>query len=73
MVGKTYSVGDKVNHQVFGEGLVVDVRARDFFDILEIAFSDGVRKVTSIHPQLCKAGEETIEKLKPDRVIRSPK
>jgi hypothetical protein len=48
-------VGDRVVHQVFGEGLVVDVRARDFFDILEIAFSDGVRKVTSIHPQLVKA------------------
>ena len=48
-------MGDRVVHQVFGEGLVVDVRARDFFDILEIAFSDGVRKVTSIHPQLVKA------------------
>ncbi len=58
MVGKTYTVGDKVHHQVFGEGLVVDVRARDFFDILEIAFSDGVRKVTSIHPQLSKPNDD---------------
>ncbi len=47
-------MGDKVRHQVFGEGLVVDVRTRDFFDVLEIAFSDGVRRVTSIHPQLSK-------------------
>ncbi len=55
MAARSYTVGDRVVHQVFGEGLVVDVRARDFFDILEIAFSDGVRKVTSIHPQLVKA------------------
>ena len=52
MAQTTYRVGDRVRHQVFGEGLVVDVRSRDFFDILEIAFSDAVRKVTSIHPQL---------------------
>ncbi|MBM3318330.1 MAG: DEAD/DEAH box helicase [Candidatus Eisenbacteria bacterium] len=50
--GHCYRVGEKVHHQAFGEGLVVDVRNRDFFDILEIAFSDAVRKVTSIHPQL---------------------
>ncbi len=47
-----YKVGDHVHHEAFGEGLVVEVRTRDFFDILEIAFSDAVRKVTSIHPQL---------------------
>ncbi len=58
MVGQSYSVGDKVLHQVFGEGLVVDVRTRDFFDVLEIAFADGVRKVTSIHPQLSRAAGE---------------
>ncbi len=58
-VGRTtYSVGDRVHHQVFGEGLVVDVRSRDFFDILEIAFAEGVRKVTSIHPQLRKLNGE---------------
>jgi len=55
LTGRTYSIGDRVFHQVFGEGLVVDIRSRDFFDILEIAFSEGVRKVTSIHPQLTKA------------------
>ena len=58
MAVRSYSVGNKVVHQVFGEGLVVDIRARDFFDILEIAFSDGVRKVTSIHPQLSLAAED---------------
>jgi SNF2 family DNA or RNA helicase len=52
--GATYNVGDRVVHHVFGEGLVVDLRERVFFDVLEIAFSDGVRKVTSIHPQLRK-------------------
>jgi SNF2 family DNA or RNA helicase len=57
----TYNIGNKVIHQVFGEGLVVDVRPRDFFDILEIAFSDGVRKVTSIHPQL-RLDETEIDK-----------
>ncbi|MCK4414493.1 MAG: DEAD/DEAH box helicase [Candidatus Eisenbacteria sp.] len=53
-----YCVGDRVQHEAFGEGLVVDVRARDFFDILEIAFSDAVRKVTSIHPQLSHETDE---------------
>ncbi|MFH1145291.1 MAG: SNF2-related protein [Candidatus Eisenbacteria bacterium] len=54
MAQTQYRVGDRVHHQAFGEGLVVDVRSRDFFDVLEIAFSDAVRKVTSIHPQLSK-------------------
>lgn len=53
--GHRYRVGERVQHQAFGEGLVVDVRTRDFFDILEIAFADAVRKVTSIHPQLAPA------------------
>ena len=47
-----YKIGDKVCHEAFGEGLVVEVRPRPFFDILEVAFGDAVRKVTSIHPQL---------------------
>ncbi|MBD3235161.1 MAG: ATP-dependent helicase [Candidatus Eisenbacteria bacterium] len=58
MTGNRYEVGERVYHQAFGEGLVVDLRARDFFDILEIAFSDGVRKVTSIHPQLRHLGAD---------------
>ncbi len=47
-----YEVGDKIIHDGFGEGLVVDVRRRPFYDILEVAFGDGVRKITSIHPQI---------------------
>jgi SNF2 family DNA or RNA helicase len=47
-----YEVGDKIIHEGFGEGLVVDVRRRPFYDILEVAFGDGVRKITSIHPQI---------------------
>jgi hypothetical protein len=56
--GHCYRVGERVHHQAFGEGLVVDVRNRDFFDILEIAFADAVRKVTSIHPQLSPSAVE---------------
>jgi SNF2 family DNA or RNA helicase len=47
-----FQVGEKILHEVFGEGLVVDVRRRPFYDILEVAFGDGVRKITSIHPQI---------------------
>jgi len=47
-----YNVGEKIMHEAFGEGLVVDVRRRNFYDILEVAFGDGVRKITSIHPQI---------------------
>jgi hypothetical protein len=57
--GHSYRVGERVHHQAFGEGLVVDVRNRDFFDILEIAFADAVRKVTSIHPQLSPSAVES--------------
>lgn len=51
-----YEVGDKIIHEGFGEGLVVDVRRRPFYDILEVAFGDGVRKITSIHPQIRPEG-----------------
>jgi len=47
-----YNIGDRIVHEQFGEGLIVEIRRRDFYDILEIAFADGVRKVTSIHPQI---------------------
>ena len=48
----TYQVGDKVLHSEFGEGLVVEIRDRPFFDILEVVFPDGVKRLTSIHPLL---------------------
>lgn len=47
-----YQVGDKVLHGDFGEGLVVDVRSRLFYDVLEVVFREGVKRVTSIHPLL---------------------
>ena len=48
----SYQVGDKVLHGEFGEGLVVDVRSRLFYDVLEVVFQAGVKKLTSIHPLL---------------------
>jgi hypothetical protein len=47
-----YQVGDKVFHSDFGEGLIVDIRDRPFYDILEVVFSGGVKRLTSIHPLL---------------------
>ncbi len=52
MPKQIYNVGDRIIHEQFGEGLIVEIRRRDFYDILEVAFADGVRKVTSIHPQI---------------------
>ena len=36
-----FRVGDRVVHKTFGEGLIVEVRDRDGFEVLEIAFPDG--------------------------------
>jgi len=47
-----YQVGDKVLHSDFGEGLVVEIRDRAFYDILEVVFPGGVKRLTSIHPLL---------------------
>lgn len=47
-----YRIGDKVHHTDFGEGLVVEIRDRPFYDILEVAFTNGVKRLTSIHPLL---------------------
>lgn len=45
-----FRVGDRVVHKAFGEGLIVEVRERDGFEVLEIAFSDGIRRLTSLYP-----------------------
>ena len=45
-----FRVGDRVVHRAFGEGLIVEVRERDGFEVLEIAFSDGIRRLTSLYP-----------------------
>jgi superfamily II DNA or RNA helicase len=47
-----YHVGDRLIHAQFGSGLVVEVRERGFYDILEVAFQSGVRRLTSIHPDI---------------------
>jgi SNF2 family DNA or RNA helicase len=39
-----------VLHRAFGEGLIVEVRERDGFEVLEIAFSNGIRRLTSLYP-----------------------
>jgi hypothetical protein len=45
-----FRVGDRVLHRAFGEGLIVEVRERDGFEVLEIAFTDGIRRLTSLYP-----------------------
>jgi len=45
-----FRVGDRVVHRSFGEGLIVEVRERDGFEVLEIAFADGIRRLTSLYP-----------------------
>ncbi len=45
-----FRVGDRVVHRTFGEGLIVEVRERDGFEVLEIAFPHGIRRLTSLYP-----------------------
>ncbi len=52
-----YQVGDRLLHAQFGSGLVVEVRERGFYDILEVAFQSGVRRLTSIHPDIVGRGD----------------
>jgi SNF2 family DNA or RNA helicase len=47
-----YRVGDKILHREFGEGLVVEVRPRLAYDVLEVVFPDAMRRISSIHPLL---------------------
>lgn len=50
----SYRIGDRIVHAEFGEGLVVEVRERLFYDILEVVFPGGVKRITSIHPGIMK-------------------
>ncbi len=50
-----YDVGDTLYHADYGEGMVVEVRPRPFFDVLEVAFADGVRRLNSNHPKVTAA------------------
>ena len=47
-----YTVGEQIVHTSFGTGLVVEVRDRGFYDVLEVAFQNGVKRLTSIHPDI---------------------
>lgn len=56
-----YKVGDRIIHAEFGEGLVVEVRERLFYDVLEVVFHAGVKRLSSIHPQIApKAAESAV-------------
>jgi SNF2 family DNA or RNA helicase len=66
-----YQIGDKVLHSDFGEGLVVEIRDRPFYDILEVVFAGGVKRLTSIHPLLRpKPAVDTAEAAPPRRRSR---
>ena len=45
-----YSLGDKVNHKLFGDGIIVGIEG----NILSIAFKEGIKKVVKNHPTLTK-------------------
>ncbi|MEZ4650611.1 MAG: SNF2-related protein [Candidatus Eisenbacteria bacterium] len=54
-----YEIGAKVYHEDYGEGMVVEVRPRQFFDILEVAFADGVKRLNSNHPKISDTPPQT--------------
>jgi len=72
------AVGDKIYHEDYGEGMVVEVRPRPFFDILEVAFGDRVRRLNSNHPKISeappaqpeKAGKDTMGGPEPGKTAR---
>lgn len=65
-----YNVGERIVHTSFGEGLIVGLRERPFYDVLEVVFPDGVRKITSVHPDIRPAGQG--EK-KPPKPVGKPR
>ena len=69
-----YEVGDKVVHSDFGEGLVVEIRERPFYDVLEVVFTKGVgvKRLTSIHPLLRPRNGAEAAPLKPRLRARRP-
>ena len=48
--------GQKVEHPSFGTGLVIEVKPGERFDVLEVAFPSGTRRLSSLTPQLEPAG-----------------
>ncbi len=61
---KRYAVGDTIFHADYGEGMVVGVKPRAFFDILEVAFADGVRRLNSNHPRVGQKPAEAAQAAK---------
>jgi SNF2 family DNA or RNA helicase len=57
---RRYAVGETVFHADYGEGMVVGVKPRAFFDILEVAFADGVRRLNSNHPRVGQKRSEPV-------------
>ncbi|MBI5836625.1 MAG: DEAD/DEAH box helicase family protein [Candidatus Eisenbacteria bacterium] len=52
MTRPRFRAGQKVRHPVFGAGLVVEVKEGARFDVLEVVFPDGTRRLSSNTPQL---------------------
>ncbi|MBP5445556.1 MAG: UvrD-helicase domain-containing protein [Acholeplasmatales bacterium] len=46
----SYALGEKVNHKLFGDGVIVGIND----NILSIAFKEGIKKVVKNHPTLSK-------------------
>lgn len=63
---KRYAVGDTIFHADYGEGMVVGLKPRAFFDILEVAFEDGVRRLNSNHPRVGQKPPEPAAGENPD-------
>jgi len=45
-----FTVGHRVVHRLFGEGLIVDVRKGVLHDVLEVVFPCGVKRIVSTYP-----------------------
>ncbi|MFH0777046.1 MAG: SNF2-related protein [Candidatus Eisenbacteria bacterium] len=60
MSDQEFSVGNRVIHRLFGEGLIVDVRKGVLHDVLEVAFPCGVKRIVSTYP-LVETKEGTLK------------
>jgi SNF2 family DNA or RNA helicase len=61
MSGQVFTVGSRVVHRLFGEGLIVDVRKGVLHDVLEVVFPCGVKRIASTYP-LLEAQEDAMTK-----------
>jgi SNF2 family DNA or RNA helicase len=51
-----FTVGNRVVHRLFGEGLIVDVRKGVLHDVLEVVFPCGVKRIVSTYPLVERKG-----------------